>query len=166
LSILLGLLEALELLITQLVERPRNLSVYLSNPSQPLLVLLVATDSRDEPIGHDSANVGELGAALLVPGQIPGGVQMPTGTFTPGVTAPSTHLVEAGCDHRNWVEHLPEQHAPLLIQATHFLSEFACIQESIPQLICIYHNSNQISNKKRRTTKKTLQLALLQPKTP
>jgi len=129
LPILLGPLEALKLLITQLVQRTGDLSIYLSNPSQALLVFLVATDSRGQPIGHDSADVGQLGAALLVPGQIPGGVQMATGTFTPGTAAPSTHLIETPCDHRTRVQHLPEQHTPLLIQATHFLSKFAYIQE-------------------------------------
>jgi hypothetical protein len=102
LPILLGLFEALELLITQLVKRAGDLSVYLSNPSEDLLVSLVAMDSLGEPIRYNPADIGEFGAALLAPGQIPGCVQMATGAFAPGVTTASPHLIEVASDHRRW----------------------------------------------------------------
>jgi hypothetical protein len=132
LPILLGLFEALELLITQLVKRSGDLSVYLSNSSEDFLVLLVATDSLGEPIRHDPADVGEFGTAFLAPGQIPGSVQMATGAFATGVTTASPHLIEAGSDHRRWAQYLLQQHAALLIQAVDLLSEFAYIQERTP----------------------------------
>ena len=87
--------------------------------------MLVATDSLGEPIRHDPADIGEFGAALLAPGQIPGGVQITTGAFAPGVAAAPPHLIEGASDHRRWAEHLLQQHAALLIQAVDFLSEFA-----------------------------------------
>lgn len=65
-------------------------------------MLLVAMDSLGEPIWHYPADVGEFGAALLAPGQIPGCVQMATGAFAPGLTAAPPHLIEAGSDHRRW----------------------------------------------------------------
>jgi hypothetical protein len=167
--VLLGLFKALEFLITQGVENPRDLSVDLPNPGQAPLVALVATHSLGKPTGHDLADIGELGSTLLAPRQIPRGMQLAPGASTPGVPTTPPHLIETALNHRKGTEHLLQKAVPLLVEPLDFLAQLACIQKkktSAPYMICIYLINNQKSSKKEETLQLTPLLTSLRYKTP